>query len=99
MELTESEIGRTGRILHLKSEIRNLKLDRNSLGAPVQFKISDFGFEMQDSSNSSNFRPFCNLFTLIKARTVPCFRRCFRSGCRTSTPPRARDWRSASIPE
>ena len=34
-----------GRILHLKSEIRNLKLDR------VHFEISDFGFEMQDSSN------------------------------------------------
>ena len=39
-----------GRILHLKSEIRDLKLDRLSR-APVQFEISDFGFEMQDSSN------------------------------------------------
>src|SRR5206468_7742358 len=38
-----------GRILHLKSEIRNIGLDL----APqtVQFAISDFGFEMQDSSN------------------------------------------------
>ena len=34
-----------GRILHLKSEIRRLKLDS------VQSKFSDFGFEMQDSSN------------------------------------------------
>jgi len=34
-----------GRILHLKSEIRNIGLDL------VQFAISDFGFEMQDSSN------------------------------------------------
>src|SRR5262245_29485228 len=35
-----------GRILHLKSEIRDFEL--NSV---VQFKVSDFGFEMQDSSN------------------------------------------------
>src|SRR2546422_1167147 len=34
-----------GRILHLKSEIRNRQLN------PVQSDISDFGFEMQDSSN------------------------------------------------
>ena len=34
-----------GRILHLKSEIRNRKLNR------VQSEILDFGFEMQDSSN------------------------------------------------
>jgi hypothetical protein len=34
-----------GRILHFKSEIRNFRLDS------VQFRISDFGFEMQDSSN------------------------------------------------
>src|SRR5215467_10305629 len=34
-----------GRILHLKSKIRNVKLDS------VQFKISDFAFEMQDLSN------------------------------------------------
>jgi hypothetical protein len=35
-----------GRILHLRSEIRNIKLDR-----PSDSPISDFGFEMQDSSN------------------------------------------------
>jgi hypothetical protein len=38
-----------GRILHLKSEIRNLRLD--GAPQPVQFAISDFGFEMQDSSD------------------------------------------------
>src|SRR5881296_1602184 len=37
-----------GRILHLKSEIRDLKLDGQ---IPVQLEISDFGFEMQDSSD------------------------------------------------
>jgi hypothetical protein len=37
-----------GRILHLKSEIRNLKLD-------VQFAISGLGFEMQDSSDFKIF--------------------------------------------
>jgi hypothetical protein len=41
-----------GRILHLKSEIRNIKLDS------VQFKISDFGFEVQDSSNFTIFLAF-----------------------------------------
>jgi len=41
-----------GRILHLKSEIRNLQLDRRFFQSrPVQSDISDFGFEMQDSSN------------------------------------------------
>src|SRR5688572_15624215 len=39
-----------GRILHLKSETRNLKLDCG-YRARVQFEISSFGFEMQDSSN------------------------------------------------
>src|SRR5215475_2565474 len=34
-----------GRILHLKSEIRNLELDS------VQFTISAFGFEVRESSN------------------------------------------------
>ena len=38
-----------GRFLHLKSEIRNIGLDLY-LGQ-VQFAISDFGFEMQESSN------------------------------------------------
>jgi hypothetical protein len=37
-----------GQILHLKSEIRNMRLDYLAL---VQLEISDFGFEMQDSSN------------------------------------------------
>ena len=35
-----------GRILHFKSEIRNLELDYR-----VQIAVSGFGFEMQDSSN------------------------------------------------
>jgi hypothetical protein len=34
-----------GRILHLKSEI-----PKSQVG-PVRFEFSDFGFEMQDSSN------------------------------------------------
>ena len=37
-----------GQILHLKSQIRNTGLDYPAL---VQLEISDFGFEMQDSSN------------------------------------------------
>src|SRR5439155_8664796 len=45
-----------GRILHLKSEIVDWTFARQT----VQFAISDFGFEMQDSSNfkisSSLFR-------------------------------------------
>jgi hypothetical protein len=39
-----------GRILHLKSEIRNIGLDAPA-SRRVQFAISDFGFEMQDSSD------------------------------------------------
>jgi hypothetical protein len=42
-----------GRILHLKSEIRNLKLDSACAGLlrrlrveAVQFEVSDFGFEI-----------------------------------------------------
>src|SRR5215813_12232148 len=35
-----------GRILHLKSEIRNLKLDRRVRAEGVQSHISDLGFEM-----------------------------------------------------
>ncbi len=42
-----------GQILHLKSEIRNLGLDRAHLA--VQFSLSDFGFEVQDSSNFEIF--------------------------------------------
>ena len=51
-----------GQILHLKSEIRNLRLDclcRRVL--LVQFEISDFGFEMQDSSNFKIPLPSCPL--------------------------------------
>src|SRR5262245_33532217 len=40
-----------GRILRLKSEIRNVRLDALRAHSPVQFKVSDLGFEMQDSSN------------------------------------------------
>jgi len=50
-----------GRILHLKSEIRNFESDWLSVPASiVQSEISDFGFEVQDSSNfeiSSVHRP------------------------------------------
>ena len=35
-----------GRILHLKSEIRNRRLDCGS-SQLVQFEVSDFGFEVQ----------------------------------------------------
>ena len=40
-----------GRILHFKSEIRNIQLDTSGPERPVQLDISDFGFEMQDSSD------------------------------------------------
>jgi hypothetical protein len=46
-----------GRILQLKSEIRNRKLNWlkpqriGSCEANQRFRISDFGFELQDSSN------------------------------------------------
>jgi len=41
-----------GRFLHLKSEIRNLKLDCQKPALSwVQFTILDFGFEMQELSN------------------------------------------------
>jgi hypothetical protein len=44
MKMGNREIGR---FLHLKAEIQNLK----SKNAPVQFEVSDFGFEMQESSD------------------------------------------------
>ena len=44
----KSEIGR---ILQLKSEIRNFEMDADRKRLPVRFEVSDFGFEMQDSSN------------------------------------------------
>src|SRR6266498_3673290 len=44
-----------GRILHFKSEIRNLELNYKLSTIYVQFKISDFGSEMQDSSNFEIF--------------------------------------------
>src|SRR5262245_14417049 len=47
-----------GRILHFKSESRNPKLDS------VQFEISAFGFEMQDSSNF-NFHPSCDACVVL----------------------------------
>ena len=47
-----------GRILHLKFETRNLRLDRpNSEGYRVHFEISSFEFEMQDSSNFKQGSP------------------------------------------
>jgi hypothetical protein len=44
-----------GRILHLKFEIPSLKLDGAALW-PVQSAISDFEFEVQDSSNFKSIR-------------------------------------------
>jgi hypothetical protein len=44
-----------GRFLHLKSEIRNFELDAGRQAPAVQFKFSDFGFEMQESSNFEIF--------------------------------------------
>jgi hypothetical protein len=38
-----------GRILHLKSEIRNFEIGLSN--CEVRFAILNFGFEMQDSSN------------------------------------------------
>src|SRR5262245_30513419 len=47
-----------GRVQHLKSEIRNHKLDGHVVGrCKIQSEISDFGFEMLDSSN---FEFFCH---------------------------------------
>ena len=40
---------KTGRILHLKSEIQNLRLDCSSFDSTSP--ISNLGFQMQDSSN------------------------------------------------
>jgi len=56
INILEASITRTqfeiGRVLHLKSEIRNLQLNwRSCKTQAVQSEISDFGFEMQDSSN------------------------------------------------
>ncbi len=48
---------------HLKSEIRNRELDSNSLGAAVQFDISDLGFEM-------GFRPISH-FLLPASQSIP----------------------------
>src|SRR4030095_15031232 len=45
-----------GRILHLTPEIRNMGLDLAS--RTVQFAVSDFGFEMQDSSDFRFSRTF-----------------------------------------
>src|SRR5215475_696565 len=46
-----------GRILYLKFEIRNRKLDLLILGLwPVQSDISDFGFEIFEMQDSSNFK-------------------------------------------
>jgi hypothetical protein len=39
-----------GRILHLKSEIGHFEIGQSN--CEVRFAISDFGFEMQDSSDS-----------------------------------------------
>ncbi len=45
-----------GRILHCESEIRKLKSDSALSSAFVQFEISVFGLEMQDSSDFRIFR-------------------------------------------
>src|SRR5262245_18841304 len=48
-----TRMSQQNRFLHLKSEIRNYKLDSTTFTrlGKVQFVISDFGFEMQESSN------------------------------------------------
>jgi len=48
-----------GRILHLKFEIRNRRLDGKEHGPDVQFAISDFEFEVQDSSNFKSLPADC----------------------------------------
>jgi hypothetical protein len=40
-----------GRFLHLKSEIRNRKSDGPEHVTKVRFEFSDFGFEVQESSD------------------------------------------------
>ena len=51
----------------LKSEIRNIRLDlAATLEMPVQFHISDFGFEMQESSNLTiPLQPHCHYLRYI----------------------------------
>src|SRR5262249_42809861 len=69
-----------GRVLHVESEIQNFKLDVALERCAVQFKISDFGFEVQDSSN------FKILNTII-ARPRASGTRCTRlNSCRRSQP-------------
>ena len=53
----DSEIGR---ILHLKSEIRNRKLDRSIYDCPIS------GFKMQDSSDFTIFRSLYALNVLTQ---------------------------------
>jgi len=40
-----------GRFLHIKSEIRKLKSDSGDVLRPIRSAISDFGFDVQESSN------------------------------------------------
>jgi hypothetical protein len=56
-----------GRILHLKTENRNFKLDVPCLIRLVQFEISVFGFQMQDSSN---FHFFDSLLSYVVQNVV-----------------------------
>src|SRR5262249_18624838 len=64
-----------GRTSDLKSELRNLRLDWSASALPVQFHISDFGFEMQDSSN---FKIFLIPFQFIRqGRGVVYLSKCF----------------------
>ena len=69
-----------GRILHLKSEIRDLRLD-----CAVQFGISDFGFEVQDSSNFEMFSPNCCVKKSQRHKVYVVSRSC----CACSSPPRS----------
>ena len=63
-----------GRILHFKSEIRNLKLDYNPLPAYVRFQISNLGFQTQDPSNFKISQPSlkCRLLILLFFLLTAC---------------------------
>ena len=76
--------GNGGNLKLDESCISNPKLEISNWTAwreqPVQFEISNFGFEMQDSSNfkspSLHYYPrVCSIFTKISLRTPPSLQR------------------------
>jgi hypothetical protein len=58
-----------GRVRQLKTEIRKLRMDGLSRLVPVHFEISDFGFELQDSSD---FRFFWRSHLFEAGAKDPC---------------------------